>query len=333
VRATYPVAAVITVVALVVLAIVLALQDRLDTPEVAGPATETTPPAAEGKAPALIGRKDERAGFDVVRVAPDGRAVIAGRTAPGAEVTVRAGEQVIGTVTADRRGEWVLVPEQPLASGALQVEQDVQVPGEQPFTSEEIVVVVVPERAERAAEAPEQAIVLRTPGPGGASELLQGPVETAEGSAGLSLETADYDDTGRVALSGVATPGSAVRAYLDNQEIAVGRADAAGTWNLEAKRPLAPGDQALRIDQLDDEGRVVMRLEVPFRRALLTELPLAAGVVIVQPGTNLWRIARSIYGEGLQYTMIYRANRDQIRDPDLIYPGQIFTIPGEEHRE
>ncbi|MEP1031097.1 MAG: LysM peptidoglycan-binding domain-containing protein, partial [Alphaproteobacteria bacterium] len=55
---------------------------------------------------------------------------------------------------------------------------------------------------------------------------------------------------------------------------------------------------------------------------------LAAGqVVIVQPGNSLWRIARRVYGEGVQYTIIYRANKQQIGDPDLIYPGQVFQVP------
>jgi nucleoid-associated protein YgaU len=52
------------------------------------------------------------------------------------------------------------------------------------------------------------------------------------------------------------------------------------------------------------------------------------GHVVIQPGNNLWRISRVIYGRGIEYTAIYEANRDKIRDPDLIYPGQIFATPG-----
>ncbi len=52
------------------------------------------------------------------------------------------------------------------------------------------------------------------------------------------------------------------------------------------------------------------------------------GFIIVQPGNNLWNISRVIYGRGVRYTTIYEANRDQIRDPDLIYPGQVFRAPG-----
>jgi nucleoid-associated protein YgaU len=49
--------------------------------------------------------------------------------------------------------------------------------------------------------------------------------------------------------------------------------------------------------------------------------------VVVQPGESLWRIARHAYGQGIRYTVIFAANHDQIRDPDLIYPGQAFAVP------
>ena len=56
---------------------------------------------------------------------------------------------------------------------------------------------------------------------------------------------------------------------------------------------------------------------------------VSAVIVTVQPGYSLWRIARESYGEGILYVKVYEANKDQIRDPDLIYPGQIFTVPGQ----
>jgi nucleoid-associated protein YgaU len=52
------------------------------------------------------------------------------------------------------------------------------------------------------------------------------------------------------------------------------------------------------------------------------------GKIVIQPGNSLWRISRVIYGRGLEYTVIYEANKDQIRDPNRIYPGQIFATPG-----
>ncbi|WP_413872458.1 LysM peptidoglycan-binding domain-containing protein [Albidovulum sp.] len=59
--------------------------------------------------------------------------------------------------------------------------------------------------------------------------------------------------------------------------------------------------------------------------------PAAKAVIVtVQPGFSLWRIARENYGEGILYVKVFEANKDQIRNPDLIYPGQIFTVPAGE---
>ena len=47
-------------------------------------------------------------------------------------------------------------------------------------------------------------------------------------------------------------------------------------------------------------------------------------------GDNLWRISQRTYGRGERYTVIYDANQQQIRNPDLIYPGQMFVLPKDE---
>lgn len=52
------------------------------------------------------------------------------------------------------------------------------------------------------------------------------------------------------------------------------------------------------------------------------------GTVTVKRGDSLWRISRRVYGRGIRYSTIYDANSDQIRDPDRIYPGQVFVMPG-----
>lgn len=51
------------------------------------------------------------------------------------------------------------------------------------------------------------------------------------------------------------------------------------------------------------------------------------GSVIIRRGDNLWRISRRVYGQGIRYSTIYLANQNQIRNPDLIWPGQVFTVP------
>src|SRR5690606_33783095 len=53
------------------------------------------------------------------------------------------------------------------------------------------------------------------------------------------------------------------------------------------------------------------------------------GAVIIRRGDSLWRISRRVYGHGIRYSTIYLANQDQIRNPDRIWPGQVFTVPHE----
>jgi len=47
----------------------------------------------------------------------------------------------------------------------------------------------------------------------------------------------------------------------------------------------------------------------------------------VSRGDSLWRLSQTSYGAGMRYAIIYKANREQIRNPNLIYPGQVFVVP------
>lgn len=141
------------------------------------------------------------------------------------------------------------------------------------------------------------------------------------------MATVDYDDAGQVALSGTAPPGATVQVYVDNDPIGRAKADEQARWTLTPDRKVEPGSYTLRVDQVSPEGKVLARAQIPFVRGQpLFDLP-PGRVVIIQPGDNLWRIARERYGSGFQYTLIYDANRRQIHDPDLIFPGQIFLVP------
>jgi hypothetical protein len=141
------------------------------------------------------------------------------------------------------------------------------------------------------------------------------------------LDSVDYDDSGQIRFAGTAPPGTNLRIYIDNQPSGDVVADAAGRWSLAPQVAVSMADHKLRIDQIAPSGQVATRIELPFQRTTVNASELAAGHMIVQPRENLWRIARRTYGKGMQYTVIYDANRNQIRDPNLIYPGQIFSIP------
>jgi len=83
----------------------------------------------------------------------------------------------------------------------------------------------------------------------------------------------------------------------------------------------------LRADEVDNAGKVQARIELPFARAEPLDTMPPEPFVIVQPGNSLWRLARRAYGSGFRYTTIFAANKKQITDPDMIFPGQVFAVP------
>jgi nucleoid-associated protein YgaU len=152
-----------------------------------------------------------------------------------------------------------------------------------------------------------------------------------------AVDAIAYDAAGRVTLSGRAAGGTTVRLYLDNAAIADAGVGEDGQWVADLT-DTPPGVYTLRVDQIDAEGRVTSRVETPFLReerdsiaAAMTADTDAAGFAVamktVQPGNTLWAIARDRYGEGILYLQVFEANRDRIRDADLIYPGQVFVLP------
>ncbi len=286
-------------------------------PPNAPPPLASAPPAAPAAGPAA-----GTPSFDVVRVNPQGEAVIAGRAAPGAEVTILDGDKVLGQVTADARGEWVLVPKEALSPGEHQLGLSARAKDGTASASEGVVAMMVPERAPGAQPgAPNEPVAVLVPrqgsGPATALQLPHGKK--------LALDVIEYDAAGKVQLLGRAEPGSRVNAYLDDALAGGAVADGTGGWSITLDHAVPEGKYRLRLEALDAQGRTLAETALSFSRVAPPEGQVA---VAVQPGNNLWRIAQHSYGDGLRYTLIYQANRTKIRDPNLIYPGQVFAVPG-----
>lgn len=156
----------------------------------------------------------------------------------------------------------------------------------------------------------------------------------------MAIDAITYAPNGDVNVAGRGESGDFVRLYLNNKSVGAGKIADDGAWSTKLEA-VSAGIYTLRADQVDDAGKVTARVETPFKREAPEVLAEAApqvannGIpavkaVIVQPGNTLWGIAKESYGDGVLYVKVFEANKDSIRNPDLIYPGQVFTVPEPE---
>jgi len=213
-----------------------------------------------------------------------------------------------------------------------------------------------PAATENAAGEQQQAAVQPT-----APAASSAPRETQRSTASPFIEAVEIDGR-QVFVAGQAAAGKRVRVYVNDVLLGQATVDTNGRFLIETERDLPVGDYIVRADVLGNDGlTVTARAAVPFARPAVESMtsiapapravpsdadvdPMKAasdgetvmgaaleradGAVIIRKGDTLWHISRRVYGRGIRYTTIYQANKDQIRDPNRIYPGQTFSLPG-----
>ncbi len=171
-----------------------------------------------------------------------------------------------------------------------------------------------------------------------------------QGLAGVTVRAVEVE-AGQVYVAGESSGQGVIRVYIEDQYVGEAAPNSRGQWILKAPKSIEAGQHAVRADEVaTDDGKVTARAEVTFERdedaiALTPVVAVGSGAasgsagadvdagrreipaLIIRKGDNLWRISQRHYGEGIRYTTIYQANQGQIRDPDLIFPGQVFLLP------
>jgi nucleoid-associated protein YgaU len=267
--------------------------------------------------------------FDLVRVDQDGSAVVAGRAKPGSTVKVVVDGVEMGSAKVSREGTFVAMMDLPEIAAPEEMNLVQQSEGGTLVSSKSSILVMP-----RAEKAPRIVVA----GADGA-KVIQGEKDTELAAlapeatdqpaprvlADLSLDTITYDEAGDVVLGGRGSDDQFVRVYVNNKAVQTEQIGETGQWKVVLTN-VDEGLYTLRVDSIDESGEVTARVESPFMRETPTLSDLGANVT-VQPGFTLWYLAERKYGVGLRYVQIFEANRDRIKDPDLIYPGQVFDLP------
>jgi nucleoid-associated protein YgaU len=232
-------------------------------------------------------------------------------------------------------------PERPVE--VAKAPADEPAPAAEPAPEPEQVAEATPEAQPEPAAAPDPSEPSQPKAPAVILADKEGvkvvqPAEAADAPAAdlaVAIDAISYSAQGDVTIAGRGKPGKYVQIYLNNDAVGGTGIDDAGQWDT-ILTGIAAGIYTLRVDEVDETGKVLSRIETPFKREAPEKVATApkpdtpqpeVKVVTVQPGSTLWAIAREKYGEGTLYVRVYEANKDRIRDPDLIYPGQVFVVP------
>jgi nucleoid-associated protein YgaU len=296
--------------------------------------------------------------FDVASIEPTGEAVIAGRAAPGATVELLRDGEVHDRAVADKSGQFVMVPPR-LPPGTYDLTlRSKQADGKQATSIQRVTTAL----EARSTERPIVALIT----PDKPTVVLSQPAAKPEAGA-VVVEAVEIEPGGKFHVSGQARPGAALRLYLNDSFVTSVTAGTDGRFAVTINEGMAPGNYRVRLDETSSSGAVRARAEVPFNapdttasvpaQATVSKRPesavaqgpqlAAAGATVlpdnaaptsavvvpkittttVSRGDSLWRLSQLSYGAGTRYAVIYKANRGQIRNPNLIYPGQVFVLP------
>ncbi len=234
------------------------------------------PAPANPLAPPVTSRPGEPAHpvFDIVRVEPTGKVVVAGRGEPGSTIELLRNGTLHDKTTVSPAGHFALVPPQ-LAAGTHELTLLQSLNDGSRTPSRQSVTVSV--RAQGAGPAmvalatPDRPTEILSAGPAGpriATAALP-PVGAATGPGRVrptvELVTVEAEEGGRMYATGSALPGATVRLYLNDSYLATATASGEGKWSFTIARGLEPGAYRVRVDDVEPaSGRVLSRAEVPF---------------------------------------------------------------------
>ncbi|MBD9447611.1 MULTISPECIES: LysM peptidoglycan-binding domain-containing protein [unclassified Rhizobium] len=231
--------------------------------------------------------------FDVLRVEPDGSTVIAGSAVPNSKLEILDGDKVVATTDVGPTGDFVAVLDNPLSAGDHQLVLRATGKDGKASTSEEVATVSVP------TDGKNSELLAMVSKPGTASRVITAPKpdtqvasngstapsssDAASAPAGAGPTTANdvmvsavEIEGDKIFVAGMAKASANVVAYADDQLIGKAKAGPDGHFVVDGVMPLSVGDHKIRVDVLNDAGKVAVRASVNFNRPEGNQVTVAA---------------------------------------------------------
>ena len=250
--------------------------------------------------------------FDIVRIEPQGTVVVAGRWVADDSVSIVINGEIVATECTDKNGEFVYSPARAFEAGNYTISL-IGIRGN--VKSDENVFVYISERGYQNSVS----LLMTDDG----STLLQAPTMLVDGD--LVVSKIDYLDTGRIVVTGDSLPRLRVSLSLDDKYLGFARVSDYKHFGLGADvGDLKSGQEyKLTVRLHDGDGRTIAEVNHKFT------MPEMTGdddtYYTVRRGDCLWIIARNFLRRGVLFSII--AERNNIENPNLIFPNQNLQIP------
>ncbi|WP_039017131.1 LysM peptidoglycan-binding domain-containing protein [Halocynthiibacter namhaensis] len=264
--------------------------------------------------------------IDTVSYGSEGEVLLAGQgTKAGATVRLYVNNDPLVTAKIAPDFTWnTVLPDVDSGLYVLRVDQlsdqgQVTSRAQIPFQREDIAVVIASQTAaEQAVTVATSDTVDATVGAtvGGRVDVPVAPVsEAAQDVTVAAVDASTTDVPSTQTVTNLASGGDVVALSSD-----------AASENI-ADVVLVGDDPAPDASSTDSE--TTLTVASAASETAQANTPSRPKVVTVQPGFTLWGIATDNLGDGMLFVHLYEANKDQIRDPNLIYPGQVLAVPGQ----
>ena len=256
--------------------------------------------------------------FDIVRISKTGDIVIAGKSEPNETIELLDGEEVIAEVISDENGEWIWVSELTIKSGIKKFKLQYKNNLNKSSISDQTVIILVDNESN---SVPKVARVFR-------SDVENIDMLNLEKlNDAITLDFLSYSPPGLIIMSGRTISNTEIEILKSSEVLGKTKSNENGVWKFIINKNDANEEISIKTP-LSGETLILTYDEAEIKKRFKnTNFEFYDDRIIVQKGNSLWRIARKTLGGGIFYTEIYKNNLAKIKNPNLIYPGQVFNIP------
>ena len=278
--------------------------------------------------------------IDIIKVSPDGSFVIAGKGQPNSNINILNKGDLIDSSIVDSDGNWVVVSKENLKTGDNLISIDQINNNGLVLRHKQLFITKIDEHKK------DQPLVISVPNKNGENiNIIQQPSEKQKiykvqndlviqkkiksNKKIFNVKTIFFNENGFISIQGEVNFGKRIELYINKKIMETIKIENS-KWQYNSDTIFDYGLHDLLVVLKSDKDEILDKITLPFMRVEMPYNDVPENFILIKPGDMLWTIAYRLYGDPFKYIQIFEENKDQITNPDLIFPGQLFSIPLEK---